>query len=182
VSPLAISIKLNVSPFRRYQPRRTNFNPTETAMGSTCILRRRRHYRYHAARSEGLGLVHHECFNFCSQLTHNVHGPHDEEFYKLLSILEEEYATLQRNGYAGEGFHSKGHRLGTGVSHDLPPHLARLRALEAAEKRKRLAGMMSGGGQKLGGGNSTQGMTPRELAALVNIVHIYNWSWFKMCF
>ena len=54
-----------------------------------------------------------------------------------------EYEALQRSGYAGEGFYSKGHRLGENVSHDLPPHLARVRALEAAEKRRR-AGMLSG--------------------------------------
>ncbi|EDR15260.1 uncharacterized protein LACBIDRAFT_301311 [Laccaria bicolor S238N-H82] len=43
-------------------------------------------------------------------LTHNVHGPHDDKFYKFLSGLQDEYDALQRSGYAGEGFFSKGPR------------------------------------------------------------------------
>jgi len=99
------------------------------------------------------------------QLTHNVHGPHDEKFYKFLTGLEDEYEALQRSGYAGEGFHSKGHRVGANVSHDLPPHLARAKALEAAEKRRRIGGMMTGGGRLGGRSAARTGMTPRELAA-----------------
>ncbi|KAG2367675.1 WLM domain-containing protein [Suillus spraguei] len=101
------------------------------------------------------------------ELTHIVHGPHDESFYKFLAALEDEYDALVRSGYAGEGFFSPGHRLGAGVSHDLPPHLARLKALEAAEKRHRTNGILGGGGGRLGGSRITalQGMNPRELAA-----------------
>ncbi|KAG2350923.1 WLM-domain-containing protein [Suillus weaverae] len=100
------------------------------------------------------------------ELTHNVNGPHDEIFYKFLAALEDEYDALVRSGYAGEGFFSPGHRLGSGVSHDPPPHLARLRALEAAEKRQRVNGVLGGGG-RLGGRRVTalQDMDPRELAA-----------------
>jgi hypothetical protein len=105
------------------------------------------------------------------QLTHNVHGPHDEKFYKYLSGLEDEYDALKRSGYAGEGFFSKGHRLGVNVSHDLPPYLARVKALEAAEKRRRIGGIMSSGG-KLGGKNMA-GMSPRELAAQVRFPSVY---------
>jgi WLM domain len=102
-----------------------------------------------------------------TQLTHNVHGPHDDKFYKLLATLEEEYDALRRSGYAGEGFHSKGQRLGADVSHNLPPHLARAKALEAAEKRRRMAGIMSGG-RRLGG--RVEALSPRELAAQVRIL------------
>lgn len=98
-------------------------------------------------------------------MTHNVHGPHDENFYKYLASLEDELDALKRSGYAGEGFHSRGQRLGTNVSHNLPPHLARLKALEAAEKRQKL-GSMVGGVRRLGGaGEQKQKLTPRELAA-----------------
>ncbi|KAG1774007.1 WLM domain-containing protein [Suillus placidus] len=99
-------------------------------------------------------------------LTHNVNGPHDEIFYKFLAALEDEYDALVRSGYAGEGFFSPGHRLGSGVSHDPPPHLTRLKALEAAEKRHRVNGVLGGGG-RLGGRRVTalQDMDPRELAA-----------------
>jgi len=107
------------------------------------------------------------CSDFAhAKLTHNVHGPHDEKFYKYLAGLEEEYDTLRRTGYAGEGFFSVGRRLGTNVSHDLPPHLARLRALEAAEKRRKMSNVMSGGG-RLGGQRPIAGLNPRELAAMV---------------
>jgi len=99
------------------------------------------------------------------ELTHNVHGPHDEKFYKFLAGLEDEYDALQRSGYAGEGFFSPGQRLGVGVSHDLPPHLARVRALEAAERRRKTEALTQGGG-KLGGRSSAlEKLNPRELAA-----------------
>ncbi|EKM61412.1 uncharacterized protein PHACADRAFT_247978 [Phanerochaete carnosa HHB-10118-sp] len=97
------------------------------------------------------------------ELTHNVHGPHDEKFYKLLSELEDEYEALKRSGYAGEGFHTPGRRLGENISHDLPPHIARARALEAAEKRRRIGNML-GGARRLGGA-PRRDLTPRELAA-----------------
>ncbi|KAH9837355.1 WLM-domain-containing protein [Rhodofomes roseus] len=98
------------------------------------------------------------------ELTHNVHGPHDEKFYKFLAGLEEEYYALKRSGYAGEGFFSKGQRLGTNVSHDLPPHLARQRALEAAEKRRQISAILGDGG-RLGGVRGTTNKSPRQLAA-----------------
>jgi len=49
------------------------------------------------------------------------------------------------------------------VSHDLPPHLARVKAVEAAERRRRIGSIMSSGGRL--GGKNTAGMSPRELAA-----------------
>ncbi|KAI0778767.1 WLM domain-containing protein [Trametes elegans] len=97
------------------------------------------------------------------ELTHNVHGPHDDKFYKFLSELEEEYEALRKSGYSGEGFHSSGHRLGTNVSHDLPPHIARQKAVDAAEKRKLINAVLGGGGRLGGVGRSN--MSPRELAA-----------------
>ncbi|KAJ7654167.1 WLM domain-containing protein [Mycena rosella] len=98
------------------------------------------------------------------ELTHNVHGPHDDKFYKFLSGLQDEYDALQRSGYAGEGFFSKGHRVSADVSHDLPPHLARAKALESAEKRRQTA-LMLGNGGRLGGRINAANLTPRELAA-----------------
>ncbi|OJA20677.1 Fe2+/Zn2+ regulated transporter [Rhizopogon vesiculosus] len=99
------------------------------------------------------------------QLTHNVHGPHDEKFYKFLAALEDEYDDLQRSGYAGEGFFSPGHRLGAGVSYDLPPHLARLKALDAAERRRHTNSVLGGGGRLGGRTTALQDMSPREMAA-----------------
>ena len=101
-----------------------------------------------------------------TQLTHNVHGSHDDEFYKYLSGLQDEYDALQRSGYAGEGFFSEGKRLGTNISHNLPPHMARRKALEAAEKRRQTSLLGTGG--RLGGENRNPGLSPRELAARVS--------------
>ncbi|KAI0051428.1 WLM-domain-containing protein [Auriscalpium vulgare] len=100
------------------------------------------------------------------ELTHNVHGPHDGQFYKFLSGLEDEYAALKRSGYSGEGFFTKGYRLGAGVSHNIPPHVARLRAIEAAERRQNNSYLTSGGGRLGGGTLSSLGLSPRELAVL----------------
>ncbi|KAI0095226.1 WLM domain-containing protein [Irpex rosettiformis] len=98
------------------------------------------------------------------ELAHNVHGAHDEKFYQLLSELEDEYEALKQSGYDGEGFHAKGTRLGQFVSHNLPPHLARQRALEAAENRRRIDTLM-GRARRLGGPVLTRNMSPSELAA-----------------
>ena len=107
--------------------------------------------------------------DFPRQLTHNVHGPHDGKFYKFLAGLEVEYDALQRSGYAGEGFFSPGHRLGVGVSHDLPPHLARVRALEAAERRRKTETLTKSGGRLGGRSSALENLSPRELAARVSL-------------
>lgn len=82
-------------------------------------------------------------------------------------MAKNEYDQLQRSGYAGEGFFSKGQRLGVGVSHDLPPHKARLKAVEAAEKRKSMFKVLGSGGdgRRLGGRTAVNGLSARELAA-----------------
>ena len=83
--------------------------------------------------------------------------------------MEDEYYELKRTGYAGEGFYSPGFRVGTGVSHNLPPHLARLKAAEAAERRIQVSGVLNGGGRKLGGVLTAPGggLSLRELTAQV---------------
>ncbi|ORX91224.1 WLM-domain-containing protein, partial [Basidiobolus meristosporus CBS 931.73] len=86
------------------------------------------------------------------ELTHIVRGPHDQQFYKLLDELTTECETLMVQGFTGEGFYGAGHRVGQGVSHDLPPHIARVAALEAAEKRRQIGQIMGpANGRKLGG-------------------------------
>ncbi|KAG8827156.1 hypothetical protein FRC18_009925, partial [Serendipita sp. 400] len=99
------------------------------------------------------------------ELTHNVHGPHNDAFYKYLASLEDEYFALRLNGYSGEGFHSKGNRVGQGVAHNAPLSQAKSKALAAAEQRQKMAGLMAGSGRKLGGASKTPYQSPRELAA-----------------
>jgi DNA-dependent metalloprotease WSS1 len=104
------------------------------------------------------------------QLTHNVHGPHNQEFYKYLSGLEDEWEVLKRSGYSGEGFHSAGRRVGVGISHNLPMHAGRTKAVEAAEKRAKQQRLLGGPGRTLGGRKDSK--SPRELAAevILNVV------------
>ncbi|KAI9357677.1 WLM domain-containing protein [Zopfochytrium polystomum] len=108
------------------------------------------------------------------ELTHNIRGPHDDQFYRALDALTKEYEDILASGWRCEGFDAPGRRVGQGVSHDLPPHLARKRALETAEKRLQLSKIMGPpGGRKVGGGSlaasaSAGGrrLTPGEMAAL----------------
>lgn len=80
------------------------------------------------------------------ELSHIVHGPHDDHFHALWNQLRDEHETLLRKGYTGEGFLGRGNRLGgTGR---IPMHEARRKARAAAEKRRNLT---AGSGQRLGG-------------------------------
>ncbi|KAF9446123.1 WLM-domain-containing protein [Macrolepiota fuliginosa MF-IS2] len=97
------------------------------------------------------------------ELTHNVHGSHDEAFWKFHAQLQNEYEVLRHSGYAGEGFFAPGRRLGVGVSHNIPVHQVRLGALDAAEKRIQKTEIMGSGGGL--GGWKAPGFTPRELSA-----------------
>lgn len=95
-----------------------------------------------------------------------MHRDHDEHFYNYLSDLQFEYKGLQWSGWDGEGFLSVGHLLGTGFSPHVPPQVARLRALEAAEHRAKAARELGSGGQ-LGGSTKKTGSMTRELTARV---------------
>ncbi|KAF9199525.1 hypothetical protein BGZ49_010332 [Haplosporangium sp. Z 27] len=124
------------------------------------------------------------------ELAHNIRGPHDEKFYKVLNDLNDEYDKLLATGYTGEGFDSTGHRLGTrdlggfgpggkriggALGGESPTVAARAAAVLAAEKRRQINEMMlPAGGRKLGGstaGSTSKGFweqwhSPGELAAM----------------
>ena len=74
---------------------------------------------------------------------------------------------MRAGGYSGAGFAGAGRRVGEGVSHNVPLYDARRKAVDAADRRRRLNGAMGGPGRKLGGGIETARMTPREAAAWV---------------
>lgn len=93
------------------------------------------------------------------ELSHIVHGPHDEIFHALWNQLREELEGLLRKGYTGEGFLSAGHQLG---GSRVPMHEARRLARAAAEKRKVFA---AGSGQKLGGAAARPGEDIRRVIA-----------------
>ena len=83
------------------------------------------------------------------ELSHNVWGEHDARFHRLWDELRDEWETLTRKGYTGEGFLSKGQKLGGGRLP--PPSEMRRLARASAEKRKSQAQMGNGSGQRLGG-------------------------------
>ena len=98
------------------------------------------------------------------EFTHNVHASHNKDFYAFLDKLQDEYDALRVGGYTGEGFMSDGKKMG--VSHNLPAHLAKAKALEEAERRSKLAKIMGpAGGRTLGGVKPLMGRSPRELMA-----------------
>ncbi|KAJ2558024.1 hypothetical protein EV175_001003 [Coemansia sp. RSA 1933] len=106
------------------------------------------------------------------ELVHIVRGPHDAEFYKILDELKAEAEVLLAKGYTGDGFFSDGHRLGPGIlSHNVPLHVQREKALQAAEARRRLQKLGLGGPpRKVGDGASSLDMqkryTPAQMAAM----------------
>ncbi|EPS38860.1 hypothetical protein H072_7359 [Dactylellina haptotyla CBS 200.50] len=72
------------------------------------------------------------------ELTHCVHGPHDDKFWAMFRSLEGELDTLRYTGYTGEGFLGKGESLGASPQAWLSDHEAKKRArAAAAEKRRR---------------------------------------------
>lgn len=129
------------------------------------------------------------------ELAHNIRGPHDAQFYKVLDDLNDEYDNVVASGYMGEGFDSPGHRLGanqggfglgirlgggsgskTGTGRPITGPLKTSAALAAEKRRKVNEMMLPAGGRRLGGeGSSTsstsssvweQWCNPGELAAL----------------
>ncbi|KIY73506.1 WLM-domain-containing protein [Cylindrobasidium torrendii FP15055 ss-10] len=161
VKPIMRSHKWRLPVLAEFFPKEENLLGMNVNRGRKILLRLRPPYDSDAFLTfeDIIGTMLHE-------LTHNVHGPHDEKFYKYLSGLQDEYDNLARTGYAGEGFFSAGRRLGAGHSHNLPLHVSKARALAAAEKRDRVGRVMGdSGGQKLGQSGRIQSkLSPRELA------------------
>lgn len=98
------------------------------------------------------------------ELSHNVFGEHDSKFHRLWDELRDEWETLTRKGYTGEGFLSKGKRLGGGPVP--PPHEMRRRARASAEQRQQQNKLSKGSGQRLGGTPlHLQGQDVRQIIA-----------------
>ncbi|KAF4550430.1 DNA-dependent metalloprotease WSS1-like protein [Elsinoe fawcettii] len=98
------------------------------------------------------------------ELSHIVHGPHDAKFHALWDELRSEHETLIMKGYTGEGFLTKGHKLGGGR---MPPdtELRRL-AKQNAEKQKRSEKEREKkSGFKLGGKRILAGQDARKVIA-----------------
>lgn len=95
------------------------------------------------------------------ELCHIVHGPHDAKFHALWDQLRDEHEGLVMKGYTGEGFLSKGHKLGGG--NRVPMREARRLARAAAEQRAQKAERTKGSGQRLGGAPVHRGQDIRKV-------------------
>ncbi|XP_059666546.1 uncharacterized protein LOC132312267 [Cornus florida] len=102
------------------------------------------------------------------ELCHNVHGPHNANFYKLWDELRKECEELINKGIAGtgEGFDLPGRRLG-GFSRQPPLSYLRQTALAAAEKRASLGSLLPSGPKRVGGDKSIMvALSPIQAAAM----------------
>eukprot|EP00216_Chloropicon_sp_CCMP2111_P006097 CAMPEP_0198238776 /NCGR_PEP_ID=MMETSP1446-20131203/4339_1 /TAXON_ID=1461542 ORGANISM="Unidentified sp, Strain CCMP2111" /NCGR_SAMPLE_ID=MMETSP1446 /ASSEMBLY_ACC=CAM_ASM_001112 /LENGTH=337 /DNA_ID=CAMNT_0043921243 /DNA_START=292 /DNA_END=1305 /DNA_ORIENTATION=+ len=105
------------------------------------------------------------------ELCHNVHGPHNASFYKLLDEITEEVERDMVNGVygTGAGFDARGERLGgRGIVpiHNPPREKIRSTMLKAVEGRLSHQQLMSHGPQRLGGSKDfDRGLTPAQAAA-----------------
>ncbi|GAA5823476.1 hypothetical protein JCM11251_000646 [Rhodosporidiobolus azoricus] len=100
------------------------------------------------------------------ELSHNLRGPHDDQFFKILDGLQDEYDALRASGYSGEGFLGKGTRVGHGVSHDtLNPREAREKALKRLEERERVRKLLGKGGKLGGAAPDTKGKRRGDVLA-----------------
>ncbi|KAK0208675.1 WLM domain-containing protein [Desarmillaria ectypa] len=163
VKPIMRTHKWVLPTLAEFFPDQSNLLGMNVNMGQNILLRLRPAYS-----PESFLNVEEVIQTMLHELTHNVHGSHDDKFYKFLSGLQDEYEQLVRTGYAGEGFFSKGYRLGGNASRSVPLHMSRAKALEAAEKRRRAAQVLGGGGRRVGTGSSgtRNGKSLRELAAM----------------
>ncbi|XP_012071035.1 DNA-dependent metalloprotease WSS1 isoform X3 [Jatropha curcas] len=102
------------------------------------------------------------------ELCHNVHGPHNANFYKLWDELRKECEELlsKRISGTGEGFDLPGRRLG-GFSRQPPLSSLHKTALAAAEKRAKMGTILPSGPQRLGGDSTIMvALSPIQAAAM----------------
>lgn len=102
------------------------------------------------------------------ELAHIEVGPHNAQFYKLLDELQDECDTLIARGSTLSSFGngSGGTRLSHGQAP--PKHLAKERAIAAANRRQKINQLMPKGGRVLGGDQQLSQIgalcDPREMA------------------
>jgi DNA-dependent metalloprotease WSS1 len=118
------------------------------------------------------------------ELTHNIHGPHDGSFYKLLNELKAECEQLMLRGITGSGMGFDGPSSGRigGYSmiargHSTPAE-RRDAAARAAEERARKATLMPRGPQRLGGDLGVKAvLSPSEAAAAAAAQRVRDNTW-----
>ncbi|XP_022937195.1 DNA-dependent metalloprotease WSS1-like isoform X3 [Cucurbita moschata] len=102
------------------------------------------------------------------ELCHNLHGPHNANFFKLWDGLRKECEELMAKGISGtaQGFDIPGRRLG-GNMHQSPLSSLRKSSLVAAEGRRRLRSLLPSGPKWLGGDSDIMvALSPVQAAAM----------------
>lgn len=97
------------------------------------------------------------------ELSHIVHGPHDAKFHALWDELRTEHETLLMRGFTGEGFLTRGHRLGGAMPP--PDEMRRLARQNAENSRQNDKTRSSAGGFRLGGKRIPPGQDARRVIA-----------------
>ncbi|KAL0030955.1 hypothetical protein WJX79_003815 [Trebouxia sp. C0005] len=99
------------------------------------------------------------------ELVHNVQGPHNAVFYKLLDEITEECERIMAKCIVTSTCYTLGGR-GPVPIHNPPSHQLKSLAVKAAEARFKKQAVMPTGPRKLGGDLSLlKGLTPAQAAA-----------------
>lgn len=113
---------------------------------------------------------HHVMGTMLHEMAHNIHSPHNDEFFKLWDELWEEVEDLMDKGISGSGvgFDAPpvGRLGGRGPVpvHNPDPRKLRDVAVKAARERAKKQALMPRGAQRLGGA-AASGLTPAQAAA-----------------
>ncbi|CAM6127360.1 unnamed protein product [Calypogeia fissa] len=163
VQPIMRKRKWKVPLLSEFCPQNPSLLGLNIDGGREIRIRLRRHpddpqfYDYEAT----LGTMLHE-------LTHIQCGPHNSAFYKLLGEVTEECEELMMKGIkgTGQGFDTRGQRLG-GFKRNPPPTSVRQVALAAAEKRAQIWATMPSGPRRVGGDSDIMNaLSPVQAAAM----------------
>ena len=157
VQPIMIKHKLQITTLSEFFPSNPSLQGMNTNKGEKVEVRCREpsdQTRFYTIDYIVGTLLH--------ELCHNVHGPHNSEFYKLLDQFNNELDEFQSKNIegTGAGFDAPGKVLDN-QRHNPTKFDAKLKAADAAEKRLQLAQLMGKG--KIGGTKTN--LTPREAAA-----------------
>ncbi|KUI70436.1 DNA-dependent metalloprotease WSS1 [Cytospora mali] len=156
VKPIMRARGWKVSELAEFYPDQQNLLGLNVNKGQKILLR----LRYPGDRTQFLP-VEQVTDTMLHELCHIVHGPHDAKFHALWDQLRDEHEGLIMKGYTGEGFLSKGHKLGG--SGRVPMREARRLARAAAEQRAQQSARERGSGQRLGGAPIQRGQDIRKV-------------------
>ena len=158
VQPIMIKHKLQVLTLSEFFPSNPSLQGLNTNKGEMIEVRCREPSDQN--RFYGIDYI---VGTLLHELCHNIHGPHDSKFYKLLDQFQDELDEFQSKGVegTGAGFDMPGRVVDTQRHNPSLVLEAKVKAADAAEKRLHMAKIMGKG--KVGGTKTT--LSPKEAAA-----------------